>query len=271
MAEWGLGEILEDSRGDTTRVFFVGAGEKTLSSKHVSLVVVDASEASHPVLDNLHLSNNAGIRYRSLPDSIQFFLERYAQGFYGERFIAEERNYKVSAHELAIATLNESTLKDLCTSGAYSDVCARALKLVNSTNLIFPNEKMALKDGLKETESQKEFAVSLFNVLFGSGSEGQRFEQFADVLGRIGAGKWTTTSYFLFLSYPQRFMFVKPTVTQNAAAVSGFEINYKPEVNWPTYSRVLAFSEYLKGALSDLKPRDMIDVQSFMWCIAPDT
>ena len=36
-AEWGLGEVLEDSNGETVRVFFVGTGEKTLSLKHVTL------------------------------------------------------------------------------------------------------------------------------------------------------------------------------------------------------------------------------------------
>lgn len=65
-------------------------------------------------------------------------------------------------------------------------------------------------------------------------------------------------------------MFVKPTVTQNAAAVSGFEINYKSQLNWVTYKQVLAFSQYLHRELSELKPRDLIDVQSFMWCIASE-
>jgi hypothetical protein len=27
--DWGLGEVLENSNGDTVRVFFVGTGEKT--------------------------------------------------------------------------------------------------------------------------------------------------------------------------------------------------------------------------------------------------
>ena len=62
----------------------------------------------------------------------------------------------------------------------------------------------------------------------------------------------------------------KPTITQHAAALCGFEINYRPEVNWLTYDLVLKFSQYLKDELVDLRPRDMIDVQSFMWCIAPE-
>ncbi len=66
-------------------------------------------------------------------------------------------------------------------------------------------------------------------------------------------------------------MFVKPTITQYSSELCGFEINYKPQLNWLTYKSILDFSNYLFSELSDLNPRDMIDVQSFMWCIAPGT
>lgn len=270
-SEWGLGEVLEDTRGDSTRVFFVGDGEKTIRHDYAILLLVQGAEGAHPVLDNLHLTRDPGIRYRSLPESIQFFLGRYPEGFYDKKFLEEERDYKVTAHALFDGFLDEATLRKLCEKRAYAEVGQRAMKVVNMTNLIFPNEKMALSDALKSPEGQEQFAPSLFECLYGAGAEGGRFDQFARMLGRLGAGKWTTATYFLYLARPERFMFVKPTVTQNAAAVSGFEISYKPEPNWPTYSRVLGFSEYLKKELSDLKPRDMIDVQSFMWCIAPET
>ena len=65
-------------------------------------------------------------------------------------------------------------------------------------------------------------------------------------------------------------MFIKPSVTQKVAEMSAFEINYRPELNWLTYKSVLDFAHYLRHALADLKPRDMIDVQSFIWCVAPE-
>jgi hypothetical protein len=60
------------------------------------------------------------------------------------------------------------------------------------------------------------------------------------------------------------------TITKNSADICAFDIRYRPELNWVTYEAVLRFSQFLKDALVDLKPRDMIDVQSFMWCIRPD-
>src|SRR6266508_3303411 len=54
-AEWGLGEVLEDSNGETVRVFFVGTGPKTLSLKYVTLECIPTGEAAHPVLDHLRV------------------------------------------------------------------------------------------------------------------------------------------------------------------------------------------------------------------------
>jgi hypothetical protein len=233
---------------------------------------VGAKEASHPVLDNLIIGKSSdAIKYQSLPQSIQYFLEHFPGGFYGDRFKEHERDYKDKAHLLATELLGESELRRLCEAKEYAEICKRALRVVNSTNLIFPNEKMSLKDGLNAKESQKVFSQSLFSLLFGEGELERRFNDFSDVLELIGAGKWTTATYFLYIMHPDKYMFIKPTITQHSAALCGFEINYKPQLNWLTYKSVLKFSDYLFDEISELKPRDMIDVQSFMWCIAPGT
>lgn len=267
--EWGLGQVLEDSSGGTTRIFFVGAGEKVISNSHVALVLVRPEDAADPVLDNLHLTEATGIKYRSLPDSVEYFLEKFPEGFYGSHFDEEERDYKVNAHNLALEQLNSSDATALSNEQAYEEITVRALRISNATNLIFPNEKMALKDGLRDQKAQERFARGLIALLHGSGKFSSRFERFAGILGDIGAARWTTATYFPFILFPNEFMFVKPTVTQNAAAVCRFEISYRPQVNWGTYQRVLRFSNYLRDQLAALRPRDMIDVQSFMWCIAP--
>ncbi len=269
MHEWGLGQVLQDSSGGTTRVFFVGVGEKVISNRHVALIVVRPEDAADPVLDNLHLGEKPGIKYRSLPDSIQYFMEQFPDGFYGARFLEEERNYKEKAHNLALELLDRNDVTALCEEQAYEKIVARALRVSNATNLIFPNEKMALKDGLRDPVAQERFARGLIALLHGSGKFSSRFDEFAGLLSDIDAARWTTATYFPFVLFSNEFMFVKPTVTQNAAAVCRFEISYRSQVNWGTYQRVLCFSDHLRNQLAHLRPRDMIDVQSFMWCIGP--
>lgn len=270
--DWGIGEVLTDSNGESVRVFFVGGGEKTLLLKYVQPVKISGEEAGHPVLDNLKIKKSAsGIKYQSLPQSIQYFLEQFPEGFYGEKFKEHEREYKDKAHFLAQEMLGKEAFSSLIEKADYTEITKRALKVVNATNLIFPNEKMALKDGLKSGTTKKEFCTVLFSLLFGNEELEQRFTEFAKVLENIGAAKWTTATYFLFIMHPDKYMFIKPTITQYSSELCGFEVNYKPQLNWLTYKSVLSFSEYLFSEISELKPKDMIDVQSFMWCIAPGT
>lgn len=269
--DWGVGQVLEDSVSSSVRVFFVGVGERRLSLDHVSLVLVQGDEAAHPVLDNLRpIPSDGGVRYLSLPRATERFLELYPEGFYGDKYLSQERNYKVKAHELALKLMGEEALSALCQTGRFEEVSRLAQRVVNATNLIFPNEKMSLKDGLVDPKHQEAFSNALWKLLYSSEPFENRFTDFARVLCEIGAAKWTTATYFPFLVHPKEHMFVKPTVTQKAAELSAFEINYRPELNWLTYKCVLDYSVYLRNALTAIKPRDMIDMQSFMWCIAPE-
>jgi hypothetical protein len=252
------------------RVFFVGAGERQLSLEYITPVVVTGPEAEHPVLDNLTLAPSAkGLKYVSLPQAVTRFLERFPQGFYGEKYLEQERNYKVAAHELASQLLGKQVFANMLKTHDFDEICKRALRVSNATNLIFPNEKMALKDGLSTTPAKKLFSESLHQLLFGPDDLEPRFKTFCSALEEVNAAKWTTATYFPFLLFPKQHIFLKPSITQSAAALSAFEINYRPQLNWLTYKCVLVFAEHLRQQLADLKPRDMIDVQSFMWCIAP--
>lgn len=184
-------------------------------------------------------------RYQSIAQSIEFFLEEYPGGFHGEHFIEHERNYKVKAHETALSLLSQNEFESRLKANDYKEICKRALKIVNATNLVFPNEKMSLKDGLDKGENQIFFAEALYKLLFDQSKFKDRFSFFSDMLYKIGAAKWTIASYFLFIFFPKEYMFVKPTATKNAANLSAFQINYRSDLNWKTYKSVLDFSEYL--------------------------
>ncbi|MCB1634558.1 MAG: DUF3553 domain-containing protein [Xanthomonadales bacterium] len=268
--DWGLGEVLEDSDGKTVRAFFVGAGEKKLALEHVQPTLVDGHEAEHPLLDSLRESPGLPSKnYRSFRQVRDDFLETFPQGFYGEKYLDHERRYKEKACLLATELLNAAECTRLLKAGEHAEICKRALRLMNATNLVYPNEKMALKDGLAQKDSTVSFAGSLADLLHGEGDIEEQFERFVCVLEELEAAKWTTATYFMFFVHPTEHMFVKPTITQNAAEVCGFEISYQPRPNWKTYSAVLKLAKYLRDELAEQKPRDMVDVQSFMWCVAP--
>ncbi len=152
----------------------------------------------------------------------------------------------------------------------FTGITKRSLRLCHATNLIFPNENMALRDGLRDAASKQLFCDALHQLLFGGDELQARFTQFFRVLDELKSAKWTTATYFPFIMFPDQCnIFLKPSNTRDAAGLSHYEINYRPQLNWLTYKCVLEFATYLRRQLSELRPRDMIDVQSFMWCIAP--
>jgi hypothetical protein len=58
---------------------------------------------------------------------------------------------------------------------------------------------------------------------------------------------------------------LKPNVTRLAARRYGFEWHYQPRPAFTTYRELLTLAETVKADQDDLGPRDLIDVQSFLW------
>jgi hypothetical protein len=71
-----------------------------------------------------------------------------------------------------------------------------------------------------------------------------------------------------FLATSGEAMFMKPTVSQRLAESVGLALNYKPEPNWLTYSKLVETASNIRARLSysGQEARSGIDVQSFMWC-----
>jgi hypothetical protein len=270
MMEWGVGLVLEDSQEFKARIFFEEVGEKTVSLKHVEPVLLSGAAAESLVLDNLKIEKGSvGVRYKSLNASMDYFLQKFPGGFRGERFRQNERDYKEDIRDQFKNKMNREAMRAMLSAGAYREICALAVKLTGARKnaMIFSHEKMDFRDGLASPDAAKTFSEALFGLLHEADDFEAHFNGFIGCLQDIKADNWTLATYFLFFMHPDRHMFIKPTITQNAADVCAFEINYRPELNLQTYRSVLDFSAYLFEAIKALEPRDMIDVQSFMWCI----
>jgi hypothetical protein len=214
------------------------------------------------------LKRGAKAKTRSLLDMKESFLQEFPGGFEDPRYAKFERAYKVAASELLKQTLSSEELNPLLSGGYYAEVCRRAIAVIGRTNLVFPNEQMALREGITG-EGGVPFSRALADLLYGSSSSQDRFERFWKMLEIIGAPKWTIATYFRFLAEPETEMFLTPEATKAAAAACGFELNYRQDLNWRTYETLLAFTAFLKDAIADLRPRDMIDLQGFIWNTRP--
>jgi hypothetical protein len=137
------------------------------------------------------------------------------------------------------------------------------------TNLLFSFEKMALRDAVRSLAGAQLFADGLYDFLHGRGSVRDRFDRWCAVVAALPRRQtrvltWPIVTVFGFIAQPDCHMFLKPNVTRVAAAQYGFDLRYQARPDWNTYSRLLDFAAVVRRDLVDLRPRDMIDVQSFV-------
>jgi hypothetical protein len=203
------------------------------------------------------------------------FLRFFPKGFYDPKYIDWERGYKWDAHERWEATLGRDVHRELIAEGKFAEIALRAVGIESRTNLLFSFEKMALRDAVRPAAGARAFAEGLYEFLYGRGSDRIKFERWCEAVAGLPRKQtrvltWPVVTIFGFLALPDVHFFLKPMVTRAAAGEYGFDFRYKSRPNWDTYSNLLDFARLVRGDLRDLKPRDMIDIQSFLWVQGSD-
>ena len=131
---------------------------------------------------------------------------------------------------------------------------------------------MALRDAVKAKAGARAFAEGLYEFLHGRAAMPRRFEDWCSVIASLPKKQSRVFTHpvvtvFGFIAQPETHIFFKPTVTRTAAARYGFDLHYASRPSWETYRSLLEFGAVLAHDLADLKPRDMIDIQSFIWVL----
>ncbi len=261
--DWGVGEVITVADHHNVEVRFRTGGLRT--TKADRLVRLTEAELAELLPKTRRSTSRPRRAHTPIATFKAAFVAMFPEGFRDQKYLKQERDYKVKASELLQEQLAPKALSALVKKGDYAEVCKRARRLVSATNLVFKNEAMDLKDGLQSPANQELFATALLSQLYGQGPFEARMEGFMNALSNIDAAKWTIATYFSFLAFPEEHLFIKPTPTKRIADACLIELNYRPELNWLTYATSLRLAAELMDQLADLQPRDMIDIQSFMW------
>lgn len=205
----------------------------------------------------------------------QKFLRFFPAGFQDETYIAWERGYKWTAHEQWDETLNRTAYRALLQAGKFAEIAAHAVRLEARTNLLFSFEKMALRDAVKSAAGARLFAEGLYEFIYGAGQMERKFARWCETVAALPRKQtrvltWPLVTVFGFIAQPETHIFLKPNVTRIAAREYGFDFQYKSRPSWETYASLLEFAATIKRDLRDLRPRDLIDLQSFMWVQGSD-
>ncbi len=203
------------------------------------------------------------------------FLRFFPKGFSDAKYIDWERGYKWKAHQQWIESLDRRTHRALLEQNQFAEVAACAVRIESRTNLLFSFEKMALRDAVRSTAGAQLFAEALYEFLYGRGSAYRKFERWCDAVEALPRKQtrvltWPLVTIFGFIAQPEQHIFLKPNVTQIAARQYGYDFLYTSRPSWETYASLLGFSETIRQDLADMPPRDMIDIQSFIWVQGSD-
>jgi hypothetical protein len=274
--KWGRGKIVQVD-GDKVRVIFKSEPQpKLIDAARFPLNL--ATDQKDPYFGRIHLpataSKGKGKGAGAVKSTVtqaeakRRFLEKFPLGFQDPAYRAAERDYKVQASERWAREMSREQLEPLLGAGEFAEVAQRALKIEAQANLLDVFAKAALRNAAKaEPEA---FARGLVELVAGEAEMPDRFEGFAAMLDSLPQPKtqtfkWPIQTIFPFLADPRENLFLKPKVTQLAADRFGFDLQYRPQPAWDVYARVLEFAKQLSQDLAELKPADLIDVQSFIY------
>jgi hypothetical protein len=205
------------------------------------------------------------------------FLSFFPGGFHDATYLDWERDYKWAVHKEWQRALGPKEFRALLDAGDHVEVASRALRVEQRSrhSMLFSFEKMALRDAVRTPEGARAFAEGLHAWLHGPGSMRARFEAWRDTVEALPHRQtrvltWPVLTVFGFIAQPKRHVFLKPNVTRAAARAYGYDFQYRSRPEWETYASLLDFAAALRRDLADLKPRDMIDLQSFIWVQGSD-
>jgi hypothetical protein len=203
------------------------------------------------------------------------FLLAFPGGFQDETYLDWERDYKWNAHLRWREGLSEATFRRMIDERQFKKIASLAIGIESRTNLLFSFEKMALRDAVRSPAGAQAFATALFDLLHGDEPIDVRFSNWVAAVSRLPRRQtrvltWPVVTVFGFIAQPATHFFFKPMVTREAARRYGVDLSYASCPSWPVYRDLLAVVRKVRSDIRDLKPRDMIDLQSFLWVQGSD-
>ncbi len=203
------------------------------------------------------------------------FLRFYPGGFADPDYLDLERSYKWQAHERFKESLERTEFRSLMRARRFHEITRTAVAIEARTNLLFSFEKMALRDAVRSAAGAATFATGLYDYLYGPGDDERRFARWCAAIAELPRRQtrvltWPVVTVFPFLARPDRYIYLKPRVTQAAARAYGFDFQYQSRPTWATYASLLDFAGQVRRDTRSLRPRDMIDLQGFIWVLGSD-
>ena len=210
------------------------------------------------------LRNQAGKlepNYFGFEEAMKRYLRFKPGGFAGDSGSKGERSYK----EAAAASLN-AALSPQDAINANDDDAKRVARSAIWINMLSSFETARLRETLLSADGP-EFVKSAARFLQGDRQLG--IDGMIRALSPHGRISWPLITYLPFLWNFRAEMYLKPTVTLDFSQRTGlsFHHDYDATPSAAGYADLLTLVDQTRSAISDLHPRDNLDIQSFIWVV----
>jgi hypothetical protein len=225
-------------------------------------------------------STQAAIDERKLRGSIRLFSWIYGEeGFKSSLYLEEERNYKAQLRDRWQAITDPAALESALASADPASLANDIGDVLTGNNLL----PWRYADAVKKFSEQDEARLFLAAVRDLITSDPPDVDGFNDALmpryrtalneTGVKPASHCIPSLILWLADPNRQFFVRPEMYNRAAkALLGSTPEGQGNVMSSAYYRVAVdFARTIHGRLGELGPRDMIDVQGFLWSVFGQT
>ena len=221
---------------------------------------VDGTDADDVWRRLHHDAGKADPRYFGYADARSRFLKFFPNGFHSDGFSSQERDYKLAAKRKLDATA--PLAEALSGSGLGNAV----LSVFHATNMLSRFEKARVASVLRGRDAD---AFVQAAARFADDTTAAALSEIKRVLGPHDCAKWTVATYLPFLWRPEAHMYLKPEATKDFAVRVGhpFASVYQAQLEFDVYTSLLDLADETSNELSDLDPRDRIDIQSFIWVV----
>jgi hypothetical protein len=281
LKDCGRGKILS-VKGSIVEVLFSNGQTKKFDTVNIPLIVSEDQTDPCPNIRPVPKKSNSAKKTTAGPQkplpifeqSLDEFRNRFPNGFSDPKYIEEEREYKLEAHNLFVQALGNGQLSRLLKENCTEEVENRVLQVIHKLKVPLPNkyEEIAFESSLKTYSSEvKTFFIALSHLL-NVGPDDEAINNYFIAVnelpqtGTISPNKWTVATLLPFLAQPGRFVFLKPNPTKFCADQLNHSLNYKTNLNLLTY-RCLEnlYDRLINQDLKILNPKDNIDIQSFIY------
>ncbi|PWI52068.1 hypothetical protein B5K03_21510 [Rhizobium phaseoli] len=223
-------------------------------------VITEGNDADDVWQELYKSAGRSKVNYFGFDGARKKFLSYFPGGFPSKEYSAHERDYKLASK----AKLEEIATPEAALSA--TGLGPRISSVVSSNNMISPFEKMRVRDALASPHADAFIKGAARFALEGTQSALLQMEV---ALKPYYAAKWTVVTFLPFLWQPEEHMYLKPEVTKSFAERVGhpYADVYSPRLDLKVYESLQELTDQTAEAISELQPRDRIDIQSFIWVI----